>query len=241
MRSDWFLDFREPSARLIFWKSSALDFQDFERARSQESIALDFQEKLSGLLFPHHWLSLIVFHTTFYQPTVVELKKVLCCVHLHIVVWHVCDAVCVFCHIFADASRPFAHCCLLCLERTNKQTNERTNEGTTKKNKQRSNAQTRTHTITDTSTNTDTNPKTITNTTAHTDTNINTNAPCPGATGIHAVCEASDHSYVRRRCLAHWGWRVADNVASVPANDFGYNVMSNVQSLCSYVHDGVTW
>eukprot|EP00959_Pyramimonas_sp_CCMP1952_P195990 4097993-Pyramimonas_sp.AAC.1 len=30
-----------------------------------------------------------------------------------------------------------------------------------------------------------------------------------GAGGIHATMEDVSHSYVRRRCLGHWGWRNA--------------------------------
>ena len=53
--------------------------------------------------------------------------------------------------------------------------------------------------------------------------------------GIHATLESDVSGYVRRRCLGHLAWRVADAVlAEIP----GYE---HTKKVCEYLRDGVTW
>ena len=53
--------------------------------------------------------------------------------------------------------------------------------------------------------------------------------------GIHATLEESVPGYVRRRCLGHLAWRVADACLSVMP---GY---ARIRKLCEYLGDGCTW
>lgn len=57
-----------------------------------------------------------------------------------------------------------------------------------------------------------------------------------GAAGVHAHIEGRNASYVRRRCLLHLPWRVADQglIEMGIVND-------ELKSISAYIHDGVTW
>jgi hypothetical protein len=58
-----------------------------------------------------------------------------------------------------------------------------------------------------------------------------------GAAGIHASLERdSGGLYIRRRCLGHLGWRAAD--AGLAEID---KYHKEVQALCTYIHDGITF
>ena len=53
--------------------------------------------------------------------------------------------------------------------------------------------------------------------------------------GMHVILETDVDGYVRRRCLGHVAWRVADAIiAEIP----DYHA---VKGLCEYLHKGVTW
>ena len=55
------------------------------------------------------------------------------------------------------------------------------------------------------------------------------------AQGMHATLEADVPGYVRKRCLGHLAWRVADAViAEIPS-------YTEVKKVCEYVGNGVTW
>ena len=56
-----------------------------------------------------------------------------------------------------------------------------------------------------------------------------------GSSGIHATMETEVPGYVRRRCLGHVAWRVADAMLDE------WDQYSDVKTLCSYMSDGVTW
>ena len=45
-----------------------------------------------------------------------------------------------------------------------------------------------------------------------------------GVHGVHAICEALNSSYVRRRCFGHLPWRVADAGIESPGEDSGDGV-----------------
>ena len=57
-----------------------------------------------------------------------------------------------------------------------------------------------------------------------------------GKSGVHASFEKENPSYVRRRCLPHLAWRVAD--AAINASD---NEGVSIKTLAAHVADGVTW
>ena len=57
-----------------------------------------------------------------------------------------------------------------------------------------------------------------------------------GCAGVHAILEDRNPSYVRRRCLGHLSWRSAD--AGLDAMGVHYK---DVCSLCTYLHEGLTW
>ena len=53
--------------------------------------------------------------------------------------------------------------------------------------------------------------------------------------GMHATLEADVPGYVRKRCLGHMAWRVADAViAEIP-------LYTKVKKICEYIGNGVTW
>ena len=53
--------------------------------------------------------------------------------------------------------------------------------------------------------------------------------------GVHATFEDAVPGYVRRRCLGHMAWRVADaTLAAVPE-------YARIKKLAEYLGDGVTW
>ena len=53
--------------------------------------------------------------------------------------------------------------------------------------------------------------------------------------GMHSILEIDVPGYVRRRCLGHLAWRIADSVIDeIP--DYGL-----VKKLCEYINKGVTW
>jgi len=56
-----------------------------------------------------------------------------------------------------------------------------------------------------------------------------------GSNDVHNVYQAGNQSYVRHRCLGHWGWRTADAVINVGA------VHKKAQSMSSWLRDGITW
>jgi len=57
-----------------------------------------------------------------------------------------------------------------------------------------------------------------------------------GCVGVHAIMEKRVPSYVRRRCLGHLPWRVADA---------GLRAMTDIESalkdINNYLRDGITW
>ena len=53
--------------------------------------------------------------------------------------------------------------------------------------------------------------------------------------GMHTILETDVDGYVRRRCLGHLAWRVADAIIAEIAD---YHA---VKGLCEYLHKGVTW
>ena len=57
-----------------------------------------------------------------------------------------------------------------------------------------------------------------------------------GINGIHAIMESEVPSYVRKRCLDHIAWRVAD--AGVA--EMGQHA-EHLQAINTYLRDGVTW
>ena len=57
-----------------------------------------------------------------------------------------------------------------------------------------------------------------------------------GAQGAHALFEERNPSYVRRRCLAHIPWRVADQ----GLKEAGH-LHDELKSISEYFHEGVTW
>ena len=57
-----------------------------------------------------------------------------------------------------------------------------------------------------------------------------------GAQGAHALFEQRNPAYVRRRCLAHLPWRVADQgLKEVP------DLHDELKSISEYLHEGSTW
>ena len=56
-----------------------------------------------------------------------------------------------------------------------------------------------------------------------------------GASGIHATMEAEVPGFVRRRCLGHVAWRVADALLDA------WDQHKDIKTLCAYMTDGVTW
>ena len=57
-----------------------------------------------------------------------------------------------------------------------------------------------------------------------------------GKSGVHARFEAENPSYVRRRCLPHLSWRVADS-----AIDAAESLGVSIKALAAYLADGSTW
>ena len=57
-----------------------------------------------------------------------------------------------------------------------------------------------------------------------------------GKSGVHASFEKENPSYVRRRCLPHLAWRVAD--AAINASD---TEGVSIKTLAAHFADGVTW
>ena len=53
--------------------------------------------------------------------------------------------------------------------------------------------------------------------------------------GIHAIMESDVPGYVRRRCLGHLAWRVADAMLDECPHH------ARVKALCKYLGDGCTW
>ncbi len=57
-----------------------------------------------------------------------------------------------------------------------------------------------------------------------------------GCNGVHALMEDRNPSYVRRRCLLHLPWRVADQgLAAMP------DLHEATKAIATYVHEGQTW
>ena len=54
-----------------------------------------------------------------------------------------------------------------------------------------------------------------------------------GYNGIHSLLERTRGDYVRRRCLGHLPWRVADHAMD--------NIHEATKAISSYLHDGPTW
>lgn len=57
-----------------------------------------------------------------------------------------------------------------------------------------------------------------------------------GCNGVHALLENRHHSYVRRRCLLHLPWRIADQGLA----ELGV-VFDETKSISTYLHEGSTW
>jgi hypothetical protein len=57
-----------------------------------------------------------------------------------------------------------------------------------------------------------------------------------GVGGVHAKLEHLQPSYVRRRCMGHLSWRCADACL-----DSMGSVHKDVQAVCTYLRDGITW
>ena len=57
-----------------------------------------------------------------------------------------------------------------------------------------------------------------------------------GTAGVHATIERDQPTYVRRRCLAHFGWRNA-NAAFAQAGD----TEKEVRKVNVYLNKGITW
>ena len=57
-----------------------------------------------------------------------------------------------------------------------------------------------------------------------------------GAQGIHALCEQRNPSYVRRRCLSHMPWRIADQGLKEAAAEH-----KELKAISEYLHDGPAW
>ena len=55
-----------------------------------------------------------------------------------------------------------------------------------------------------------------------------------GTHGVHALLEATNDAYVKRRCCGHFAWRISANVES----DLE---LSKVQAINNYLTDGMTW
>ena len=53
--------------------------------------------------------------------------------------------------------------------------------------------------------------------------------------GMHSILEIDVPGYVRRRCLGHLAWRIADSVIDEIPDD------GLVKKLCEYINKGVTW
>ena len=53
--------------------------------------------------------------------------------------------------------------------------------------------------------------------------------------GMHAILESDVPGYVRRRCLGHMAWRVADAIIEDIPHD------TEVKKVCEYIHKGATW
>ena len=61
-----------------------------------------------------------------------------------------------------------------------------------------------------------------------------------GMTGVHATLEGRTPDYVRRRCMGHLPWRVAD--AGLREMDASFdNLFKVTTGIGTYLHDGVTW
>ena len=57
-----------------------------------------------------------------------------------------------------------------------------------------------------------------------------------GCNGVHALMENRNPSYVRRRCLLHLPWRVADQgLAAMP------ELHEATKAIAAYIHEGQTW
>ena len=57
-----------------------------------------------------------------------------------------------------------------------------------------------------------------------------------GSGGVHSLIEAESSGYIRRRCLGHLAWRVADaGIAEMGPSH------KDMPKLSSYLRDGVTW
>jgi hypothetical protein len=57
-----------------------------------------------------------------------------------------------------------------------------------------------------------------------------------GGSGIHGLIERENGLYIRRRCLGHISWRVAD--AGIAAMGQSHK---EVGKLCAYLREGITW
>eukprot|EP00973_Karenia_brevis_P001746 237924-Karenia_brevis.AAC.1 len=57
-----------------------------------------------------------------------------------------------------------------------------------------------------------------------------------GCNGVHALLERRDATYIRRRCLLHLPWRVADQ-GLLEMTD----VFEDTKAISAYLHDGSTW
>lgn len=62
-----------------------------------------------------------------------------------------------------------------------------------------------------------------------------------GAAGVHSILEKhSNGTYVRRRCLAHLPWRVADQGLAEMDSD-GQDQLKKLKAISSYLHESGTW
>ena len=57
-----------------------------------------------------------------------------------------------------------------------------------------------------------------------------------GTSGVHSLLERTVPDYVRRRCLSHLPWRVADQVLAALGDDH-----RKTKAIASYLHEGGTW
>eukprot|EP00973_Karenia_brevis_P010743 1455510-Karenia_brevis.AAC.1 len=57
-----------------------------------------------------------------------------------------------------------------------------------------------------------------------------------GCSGVHSIMERRQATYIRRRCLLHLPWRVADQ-GLLEMHD----VFEDTKAISTYLHDGSTW
>jgi hypothetical protein len=56
-----------------------------------------------------------------------------------------------------------------------------------------------------------------------------------GQGGLHSLLERTNHSYVRRRCMAHLAWRCVDNGLSV------MEAQDSLNDIMKYFRETGTW